>query len=493
LSRILPLATHWAANLGGAHCEVLPMVDPASKLRGSADIPRLRRQAGARDCSRSPEKNQTAHNDDAELNTGNEAGGQNHVRSRKDARKESPAPIKARARKTPTSRKALAPDDEISTERELSAEKKPPAPEKASRNDAATPEEILAGTGIPAMKHYLIQMDTLYQSEATVHTTTAHGSLIASLRPARPTTPVEWRLPSVSSAGQHGGLVRSRSKPASAVGGGMDDRCGQLRSPRGLRLPQASAWRAFQWRAVSIVATISLLLVAGGATLVVRGRAAKSSVMVALGRKGIDEVRAARRVLPEAVFGAISPAASPVQPGGDLKLDLWEAALKGRVTSSLSLDWATVESADTRGVPDQSELRTVALSTSEPPAITQPSATRAKKQLNTARLPEPAVTSEMHVVQAPNLRKGDSRATGSAAYMVSLAAPRTIEAASRMVAPLARKYAAQLGSHRLTYHRALVGDGIVYRVRIARLTEAEATYLCAKLKTSGASCEVSKR
>jgi hypothetical protein len=280
----------------------------------------------------------------------------------------------------------------------------------------------------------------------------------------------------------------------------MDDSSGQSPAPRGFRLSGRVAWGIFHGRAVSIAA-VFLLIVAGGMRLAVRGGPVKAPEMVTFEDKVIAEVHPARQTV---VFGTLSPASRPVRPGGDPKLNLWEAAAmdaifarKGKMTFSLLPNWATSEPADSGEVAERSDLRAdavdIAPSSNEGPTATGPSPAQAKGTLHTARLPEHDFSSEKHVVRVPNLRKGDRRAADDGTYLIFLAAPRTIEAASRMVAPLARKYAAQLGSHRLTYHRALVADKIVYRVRVARLTEAEAIRLCTKLKTSGASCEVSKR
>jgi hypothetical protein len=77
-------------------------------------------------------------------------------------------------------------------------------------------------------------------------------------------------------------------------------------------------------------------------------------------------------------------------------------------------------------------------------------------------------------------------------FAVQLAAPATEAEARQSAARLGKQFGTALAGHRLTFHRASVGDKSVYRVRVSGLARDDATALCQKVQASGGSCFVAK-
>ena len=81
-------------------------------------------------------------------------------------------------------------------------------------------------------------------------------------------------------------------------------------------------------------------------------------------------------------------------------------------------------------------------------------------------------------------------AASSGSYAAYLTSSSTVADARASLAPLQKKYAAQLSGRRLNFHRMRVKGATVYRVRVGRLAQADAGALCDKLQTAGAACDV---
>lgn len=73
-----------------------------------------------------------------------------------------------------------------------------------------------------------------------------------------------------------------------------------------------------------------------------------------------------------------------------------------------------------------------------------------------------------------------------AAYLTSSSEAQ----ARKQLVPLQKKYATELRGRHLNYHRMRVGGVVVYRVRVAKLSKADANALCQKLQAVGAPCDV---
>ncbi len=77
-------------------------------------------------------------------------------------------------------------------------------------------------------------------------------------------------------------------------------------------------------------------------------------------------------------------------------------------------------------------------------------------------------------------------------FAVQLAAPPSEAEARQTMAKLQKKFADELGTHRLKYRAASVADKSVYRVRVVGLSHEEAAALCQKLQAKGGNCFVAK-
>ena len=75
---------------------------------------------------------------------------------------------------------------------------------------------------------------------------------------------------------------------------------------------------------------------------------------------------------------------------------------------------------------------------------------------------------------------------------VQLAAPRSEAEAKGVVSKLDAKYASALGGSALGVHKATVNGDAIYRVRVTRLSKADAASLCARIKGDGGDCFVAK-
>jgi hypothetical protein len=96
----------------------------------------------------------------------------------------------------------------------------------------------------------------------------------------------------------------------------------------------------------------------------------------------------------------------------------------------------------------------------------------------------------VEVADAADTETGATATSSSGSYAVQLAAEPNEEEARSTLQRLQRKYAAELGGHRGTFHRVKVGDKQVYRVRISSLSHEEANAICSKLQAKGGDCFV---
>ncbi|MGO9134061.1 MAG: SPOR domain-containing protein [Methylovirgula sp.] len=80
----------------------------------------------------------------------------------------------------------------------------------------------------------------------------------------------------------------------------------------------------------------------------------------------------------------------------------------------------------------------------------------------------------------------DSGAGGG--FAVQLAAAPTEAEAQHVMNKLAGTYRAEIGGHKLKFHRAKVGEKTVYRVRVGGMSKTAAVKLCQSLQAKGGTC-----
>jgi len=83
-------------------------------------------------------------------------------------------------------------------------------------------------------------------------------------------------------------------------------------------------------------------------------------------------------------------------------------------------------------------------------------------------------------------------ATKSSGWAVQLAAPSTESEAESAAQRLNAKYASALNGAIIGIHKAVVKGTIIYRLRVAGLSKAEAAALCARLKGEGGDCFIAR-
>jgi hypothetical protein len=106
--------------------------------------------------------------------------------------------------------------------------------------------------------------------------------------------------------------------------------------------------------------------------------------------------------------------------------------------------------------------------------------------------PKPVKLAEAETADTAQDAPDTTAHSGGGGFAVQFAAPGSEQEAHEITAKLSQKFGDDLSGHRLTYHRAKVGDKTVYRVRTAGLSREEAAGICEKVKSSGGSCFIAK-
>ncbi len=142
--------------------------------------------------------------------------------------------------------------------------------------------------------------------------------------------------------------------------------------------------------------------------------------------------------------------------------------------------------------------------------ITPTAAPQAPQQANTAeqtpRLPlHPSVIPSSRPAEQPVRIVGTvpqrtqaaapqvASAAGAGAYYLQIASQPSAELAQRSYANMAQKYSGVIGGHAVDIKRAdIAGKGTYYRVRVQAGSREDAIALCARLKSAGGSCIVTR-
>ena len=81
---------------------------------------------------------------------------------------------------------------------------------------------------------------------------------------------------------------------------------------------------------------------------------------------------------------------------------------------------------------------------------------------------------------------------GPAGWAVQLAAPKSETEAKSDLARLNAKYSSALNGEAIGVHKAQVNGATVYRLRVVRLSKADAAALCSRVKGDGGDCFIVK-
>ena len=81
---------------------------------------------------------------------------------------------------------------------------------------------------------------------------------------------------------------------------------------------------------------------------------------------------------------------------------------------------------------------------------------------------------------------------GPAGWAVQLAAPKSETEAKSDLARLNAKYSSALNGAAIGVHKAQVNGSTVYRLRVVRLSKADAAALCSRVKGDGGDCFIVK-
>ena len=81
---------------------------------------------------------------------------------------------------------------------------------------------------------------------------------------------------------------------------------------------------------------------------------------------------------------------------------------------------------------------------------------------------------------------------GPAGWAVQLAAPKSETEAKSDLARLNAKYSSALNGAAIGVHKAQVNGATVYRLRVVRLSKADAAALCSRVKGDGGDCFIVK-
>ncbi|MBV8664586.1 MAG: SPOR domain-containing protein [Hyphomicrobiales bacterium] len=120
---------------------------------------------------------------------------------------------------------------------------------------------------------------------------------------------------------------------------------------------------------------------------------------------------------------------------------------------------------------------------------TTPKAPAAAKPARAAKSP-PAASDQVASAAAEAPVASDKAGGGD--WVVQLAAPRTEADAQHEAARLKKKFADALGGADIGIHKAEIKGDTVFRVRAAGYSKADAAALCAKLKSSGGDCFITR-
>ena len=92
----------------------------------------------------------------------------------------------------------------------------------------------------------------------------------------------------------------------------------------------------------------------------------------------------------------------------------------------------------------------------------------------------------------PTQQRLDQTAAASTGWAVQMAAPKSEADAKSDLRRLNAKYASALHGSKIGVHEAIVDGETVYRLRVVDLSRADASALCARLKSDGGACFVAK-
>jgi hypothetical protein len=135
------------------------------------------------------------------------------------------------------------------------------------------------------------------------------------------------------------------------------------------------------------------------------------------------------------------------------------------------------------------------------PAAPQPPAAAARPPAvpkATTRIASAKPEAADHAIEAARPKPASAPPAHAAAsspaggFAVQLASRASENDARAAIGRLQKRYASELGSHRVTVVKALIGSKSTYRVRVVGLSRGDATTMCGSIKSSGGDCFVAR-